>query len=334
MNSLDEQGLAKKAGSLRSKILAGRALVLLAFAQLRNVRVTSITNYFKSDKFIAHLKQPITRAVAFSLCLHAFLIFGIGFVLPDPRKSHNFLQPLEVVLVNSKSRSVPVKADALAQYSLDGGGNTTENKRASTPLPNLSDDKQFTAEQSTQRLQKLEQQVKKLMTQAKNMHSVAQEHAEKQRKDGSNMDGHDLEQRALQIARLEAQITRDFSAYQKLPQRKFIGARTQEYRYAQYIEDWRIKVERIGNLNYPTQARQQKIFGKLQLTVSIRSNGTLESVEVTKSSGQRILDAAAVRIVKLAAPYAPFPEDIRKETDILSIVRTWNFTSADQLESE
>lgn len=282
----------------------------------------------------AYLKQPMTRSVVFSLCLHAFVMFGIGFALPDPRKNHNFLQPLEVVLVNSKSSSIPVKADALAQHSLDGGGNTADDKRASTPLPNLSDDKQFTPEQSTQQLQTLEQQVKKLMTQAKSMYSVTQEHAEKQRQEGSNMNGHDLVQRALEIARLEAQINREFSAYQKLPQRKFIGARTQEYRYAQYIEDWRIKVERIGNLNYPSQARQQKIFGKLQLTVSIRSNGTLENVEVSKSSGQRILDAAAIRIVKLAAPFAPFPDDIRKDTDILSIVRTWHFTSTDQLESE
>lgn len=283
---------------------------------------------------LVDLKQPLAGAVAFSLCLHAFVLFGIGFVLPDPSKRHNFLQPLEVVLVNSKSSARPLKADALAQHNLDGGGNTADNKRASSPLPNLSDDKQFTPEQSTQHLQRLEQQVKKLITQAKSMHNVPQESIEKQRQDGTNMNGRDLVQHALEIARLEAQITRDFSAYQKMPQRKFIGARTQEYRYAQYIEDWRIKVERIGNLNYPAQARQQKIFGQLRLTVSIRADGSLESVEVSKSSGQRILDAAAVRIVKLAAPYAPFPDDIRKETDVLSIVRTWTFTANDHLESE
>lgn len=285
-------------------------------------------------EMLAYLKQPLTIPVAFSLGLHAFVLFGIGFALPDIVKNNNLLQPLEVVLVNSKTRSRPIKADALAQHNLDGGGNTTDNKRASSPLPAISDDLQFTPEQSTQRLQKLEQQVKKLLTQAKSMHVVAQETTEKQRQDGSNMNGRDLVQRALEIARLEAQINRDFSAYQKLPKRKFIGARTQEYRYAQYIEDWRIKVERIGNLNYPSQARQQKIFGQLRLTVSIRADGSVESVEVTKSSGQRILDAAAVRIVKLAAPYAPFPEDIRKDTDILSIVRTWSFTANDQLESE
>jgi len=281
-----------------------------------------------------YLKQPFARALAFSLGLHAFLLFGIGFVLPDTSQNKNFLQPLEVTLVNSKSRSRPLKADALAQHNLDGGGNTADNKRASSPLPTISDDKQFTPEQSRQQLQKLEQQVKKLITQAKSMHSVPQELTEKQRRDGSNSNGRDLVERSLEIARLEAQINRNFSAYQKLPQRKFIGARTQEYRYAQYIEDWRIKVERIGNLNYPAQARQQKIFGKLQLTVSIKADGNVESVEVTKSSGQRILDAAAVRIVKLAAPYAPFPEDIRKETDVLSIVRTWSFTANDNLESE
>ena len=283
---------------------------------------------------LVYAKLPISRSVAFSLCLHAFILFGIGFVLPDPRINNNFLKPLQVVLVNSKSRSAPVKADAFAQHSLDGGGNTAEDKRASSPLPTISDDKQFTPEQSTQRLQKLEQQVKKLMTQAKSMYSVPQAHTDKQRQDGSDMNGRDLVQRALEIARLEAQIDRNFNAYQKMPQRKFIGARTQEYRYAQYIEDWRIKVERIGNLNYPSQARQQRIFGKLQLTVSIRADGSLENVEINKSSGQRILDAAAVRIVKLAAPYAPFPEDIRKETYVLSIVRTWTFTPNDQLESE
>lgn len=286
------------------------------------------------EAVLTYFKQPLAIPVAFSLGLHAFVLFGIGFAMPDLGKNQNILQPLEVVLVNSKSRSRPLKADSLAQHNLDGGGNTADDKRASSPLPAISDDLQFTPEQSKQHLQKLEQQVQKLITQAKSMHVVTQEQTEKQRQDGSNMNGHDLVQRALEIARLEAQINRDFSAYQKMPKRKFIGARTQEYRYAQYIEDWRTKVERIGNLNYPSQARQQKIFGQLRLTVSIKADGSVESVEVTKSSGQRILDAAAVRIVKLAAPYAPFPEDIRKDTDILSIVRTWSFTANDRMESE
>lgn len=277
--------------------------------------------------------SPLSITLPLSIALHAFVLFGIGFVLPDPSKTIDFLQPLEVVLVNSQSRSRPLKADALAQHNLDGGGNTAANKRASSPLPTLSDDKHMVVEQSSRNVKQLEQEVKRLLTQLRSIQSVDQEKTEKKH-ESNHLSGQDLVQRSLEIARLEAQINKDFNAYQKLPKRTFIGARTQEYRYAQYVEDWRVKVERIGNLNYPAQARQQKIFGQLRMTVSIRADGTVENVEINKSSGQRILDAAAVRIVKLAAPYAPFPADIRKNTDILSIVRTWTFTTNDHVETE
>ena len=280
------------------------------------------------------IKQPISAALAFSLALHAVVLFGIGFVLPDPRKAADFLQPLQVVLVNAKSKSRPTQADALAQHNLDGGGNTPENRRAKTPLPNLKDDKQFTPEQTARHVQQLEQESKRLLTQIKSTHSVAQEQDPQQQQESERMNGEDLVQRSLEIARLEAEIHKDIDTYQKMPRRKFIGARTQEFRFAQYVEDWRIKVERIGNLNYPEQARQQKIFGSLQLTVSIHTDGSVENIEVSHSSGQHILDAAAQRIVKLASPFAPFPPDIRRDTDILSITRTWTFTQTDKLESE
>ena len=283
-------------------------------------------------------KQPIAIALAFSLVLHAFMLFGIGFALPDPRKVSDFMQPLQVVLVNSKSKLRPVKADALAQNNLDGGGNTPEDRVAKSPLPTLSDDKQFTPEQSAQRVQQLEQGVKLLLAQAAiSTHSIPQQKTQGQeqlQKASDNTNNRDMVQRSLEIARLGAQISKDFDAYQKLPRRKFIGARTQEYRFAQYIEDWRIKVERIGNMNYPQAARIKKIYGRLQLSVSIRADGSVEKVEVSRSSRQPILDAAARRIVKLAAPFSPLPPDIRKDTDILTITRTWTFTSADTLQSE
>ncbi len=282
----------------------------------------------------ALIKQPLSASLMFSLALHAFILFGIGSILPDPRKAANYLQPLEVVLVNSKSRERPAQADALAQSNLDGGGNTTEERRAKTPLPKLSDDKQFTPEQAEQRQQQLEQESKRLLTQVKSTHSVEQEKNLSQQNESERLSGEDLVQHSLEIIRLEAQIHKNMDAYQKMPRRKFVGARTQEFRFAQYVEDWRIKVERIGNLNYPEQARQQKIYGNLLLTVSIRADGSVESIEVSRSSGQRLLDAAAQRIVKLASPFAPLPPDIRKDTDILSITRTWTFTSSDKLESE
>ena len=102
-------------------------------------------------------------------------------------------------------------------------------------------------------------------------------------------------QRTLEAMRLEAQIAKDMDAYQKRPKRRFIGARAEEYRFARYVEDWRLKIERIGNLNYPEAARKQKLYGSLLLTVSIRADGSVENVEVNRTSGNRILDAAAVQ---------------------------------------
>jgi len=269
----------------------------------------------------------------FSIVLHAFILFGIALVLPDPRSAANFLQPLQVVLVNSKSKSRPLNADALAQHNLDAGGNVAEDRRAKSPLPAIRDDLKFTPEQQTRRVAALELESKRMLAKLKSNYTALQPEPKKQKNSAAG-DGEDLVQKSLEIARLEAQINKNWDDYQKMPRRKFIGARTQEYRFAQYIEDWRIKVERIGNLNYPEQARRQQLFGKLQLSVSIRADGSVESVEVSKSSGQRILDAAAMRIVKLAAPYSPLPPSITKDTDILTITRTWTFTQSDKLESE
>jgi protein TonB len=144
----------------------------------------------------------------------------------------------------------------------------------------------------------------------------------------------EIMQRTLEAVRLEAPIAKDMDAYQKRPKRRFIGARAQEYRFARYVEDWRLKVERIGNMNYPEAARVNKLYGSLVLTVSIRSDGSVEHVEVNKSSGKRILDAAAVKIVQMAGPYAAFPPDIKRDTDILHITRTWTFAKGDELRGE
>jgi len=279
-------------------------------------------------------KQRLTFSVLFSVSLHTFVLFGIAFVVPNWKNTSILSQPLEVTLVNSKSGTRPNNATAYAQSNLDGGGNTDDEHRARTPFPVLGDAKHFTPEQLAQRLRQLKQESKRLLTRKKSDYSVAENKTQQQKRENSGGSGHDLVQRSLEIARLEAQISKSLDMYEKLPRRKFIGARTQEYRYAQYVEDWRAKVERIGNLNYPEMARRQKIYGKLALTVTIRADGSVESIEVNRPSGQRILDASAVRIVKLSAPFPPFPSNIRKDTDVISITRTWIFTSTDKLESE
>ena len=283
---------------------------------------------------LTKLKTSISLAMIFSIALHAFALFGFSLVPPAPHKAADIMQPpLITVLVNSKSKSRPVKADALAQANLDGGGNTEEDRQAKTMLPNIGDDQKITPEQAAKQVAHLEQESKRMLTRLKSSYNLPQPQPQKQ-PDAATATAEDLVQRSLEIARLEAQINKNNDYYQKMPRRKFIGARTQEYRFAQYIEDWRVKVERIGNLNYPEQARREQMYGKLQLSVSIRADGSVENIEVSRSSGHRLLDAAAMRIVKLAGPFSPLPPDITRDVDILTITRTWSFTRSDKLESE
>jgi protein TonB len=134
-----------------------------------------------------------------------------------------------------------------------------------------------------------------------------------------------LTSRGEEIDRLTANLQAKTAAYANRVRRKSVSASTREFRYASYLGAWARKVERIGNLNYPQAARDQRMFGSLVLHVAVRSDGSVEQIRVVRSSGYDLLDEAAVRIVKLAAPYAPFPPDIAAETDVLDIVRTWQF---------
>lgn len=127
------------------------------------------------------------------------------------------------------------------------------------------------------------------------------------------------------IAALNAEIRRKMQAQAERPRRKFISASTKEYKYASYMEAWRAKVERVGNLNYPEEARKRGLTGSLILDVALRPDGAVDQITVRRSSGNKILDDAAIRIVELSAPFAPLPDNIRAETDILHITRTWQF---------
>jgi protein TonB len=290
------------------------------------------------DRRIAVLGKHarIKVAFAFSVLLHLAVVFGVGFKMPDPSKLVT-QQPLEVTLVNTKTAARPQKADALAQANLDGGGNTDANRRARSPLPVPRDATQATELSMAQkRVQQLEREAKQVMTQAqsKTAVEVVPEQPKQPSEEQPGPNAADIMNKSLEIVRLEAQVSREWEAYQKRPRRRFVGARTQEFRLARYIEDWRVKVEKVGEVNYPQAARDQKIYGTLVVTVSIKADGSLDRVELNRPSGVKMLDEAAIRIVKLAAPFAPFPADIAKDTDILSITRTWMFTRSDQFISE
>ena len=267
-----------------------------------------------------------------SILLHAMLL-TVHFGFPEALKVTS-TQPLEVILVNAKTREKPVKAQALAQSNLDGGGNTDQQRRAKTPLPvtkapHAGPDRA----QAQRRVQELEAQQERLLAMAKAsaQTAVAAPPRPTTADEASPQPtGRDLRELALAAMKLQAQIDRRHEEYQKRPRKQFIGANAAEYRFAQYEEEWRNKVERVGTLNYPVEARG-KLYGTLRLEVTIRPDGNVDSVRLERSSGLKVLDDAAFRIVRMAAPYGVFPPDIRTDTDLLVITRTWFFDQGDAI---
>ena len=301
-------------------------------------------------------------AIWCSIFFHAVLL-SIQFQ-PELKKFRDNLPVLQVVLVNAKTQSKPDNTEIYAQANLDRGVNTEQDRKMKTATPAVKQQQaEFTlqpelktkqgakaaqqaAEQTKEqkRVAELEKQAQELMTQinadktveSKPMQKAAAKESEidDQIKPNKKLNLDELTSMALQMERLEAQIAKQQDEYQKRPKRKFIGGRTKEYRYALYVESWRQKVERVGNLNYPEAAKNLKLYGQLQLTVSIKADGSVESIGINRSSGHKVLDEAAKHIVELGAPYATFPDDVRNEVDILSITRTWTFTKEDNLATE
>jgi protein TonB len=271
-------------------------------------------------------------AIGISVALHAALL-SLNFAFPNASRAVKD-KALEIILVNSKSARRPTQAQALAQTNLDGGGNVEENRRAKTPLPpSARQQSGAELEQKQMRVQELEAQQQQLITQTRSKRSTAaQNQREAQPEPSPTLSGREMASSALAMARLEAEISKNVEEYNKRPRMKHIGTRADEYRFAQYVEDWRMKVERIGTLNYP-EAAKGKLYGTLQLSVTIQSDGTVQKIEINRSSGHKILDDAARRIVQMASPYAAFPQDIRRDTDIIEITRTWAFTRHDALET-
>jgi periplasmic protein TonB len=280
--------------------------------------------------------RVLGAAIGLSLALHAALL-SMQFKFPDATRWKSSSAPIEVVLVNARTKDRPAKADALAQANLNRGGTVEENRRAKTPLP-VTEPRQPGKDlaEAQRRQRSLEAQQAELLAKARDAQGRVPASAERQPEidnPGDKPSGRDLADLALAAMRLQAQIDRQIDEYQKRPRKKFIGANTAEYRFAQYEEDWRVKIERIGTLNYPPEARG-RVYGNLRLTVSIRPDGNVESIELDRSSGLKVLDAAAFKIVRMATPFAVFPPDIRRDTDLLVITRTWFFGQGDKIWTE
>ncbi|MGE5240326.1 MAG: TonB family protein [Bacteroidota bacterium] len=274
-----------------------------------------------------------------SFLVHMVVILGVTFTMPKLRELPG-LPTLEITLVQTASDKRPKDPEFLAQANQDGGGDSDASDIAKNPLPvrEISPvNRDFPTFQSVpQNRVQSEREITTLLT---------QEDTRKIKARDAKPDKKDLQQQPPNLglmaraqmqeerARLNAEISRTWQEYQKRPRHMFLNARTEEYKYAAYMDAWRAKVERIGNLNYPEEAKQRHLTGNLLLDVALNADGTINNISIRRSSGQKILDDAAIRIVELAAPFAPFPPDIRADTDVLHITRTWKFNET-QLSSE
>lgn len=281
------------------------------------------------------LKPAVTPAdrlgltLFFAGALHALIILGVSFEM-DKLLPRDLPLTMEITLVHSKSDEAPEQADYLAQANQKGGGNVAEKMRPSSPVSNPRPTEEHgDAEQSLPMMapppQPVSEQIQLMTTDSKSHSKVKDPDQSPQPPLPDAPSAAELMSRSREIARLSAEIRQKQQTYAQMPREKYISANTRESQYAAYQDAWRQKVERIGNLNYPDQAKRQKLNGTLLLDVAINSDGSVKSITVERSSGHKVLDDGAVRIVKMAAPFSPLPAEIRKEVDVLHITRVWQF---------
>ncbi|ANB16834.1 energy transducer TonB [Dokdonella koreensis] len=269
----------------------------------------------------------------FSVLAHAVVALGLTF---DYEKAAPRLPSLDVILVQSASGERPDKADFLAQASNSGGGDAEQplrpSERLSSPVPKATEGiAPVPTEDAAPR--PTPARPDEMLTRQQSDFSVRTDREAHETPPVPEAAQRDALQRRLEMARLAEELQRESQRYAKRPKRKYISANTREYAYAAYMRAWVARVERIGNLNYPDDARRNKLQGEVILTVGLGRDGSLRSVDVIKSSGHKALDEAAERSIHLAAPFPVVP-DTDEKIDELYITRTWQFLPGDVLRTQ
>lgn len=276
-----------------------------------------------------HHPDVLTVALFIAAAAHAIVLLGVNF---NPFLDEMRTPPsLEVILVEQSNSDKPDEAAYLSTFSQDGGGDSEENTRPSSPFASSMDvDSDGLA--ATPILKSApkpsEESAEEVVTAVFSEESVKTEDSSENNEQSDAAEDSVVVEQNMDIARLAAEIERQQQEFAKRPKKKHINARTTETAAASYMHKWVKQVERVGNLNYPDAARRNKMTGSLILIVGIYKNGDIESVTVDESSGHKLLDDAAVRIVEMAAPFAAMTGSLAEETDILYIVRTWEFESS------
>lgn len=303
------------------------------------VKFVTCCNFYPRVKFIS--KNPtLSIAIAFSLLAHGALL-AVRFAAPDAFHFRPADPGLEVILVNAKHDRKPVKAEALAQANLDGGGNANAG-RAKSPLPNLKRNEDGdNIKAARRRIAELEEKQQKILSQAasKTRLSVPQIADAAKTHQPPQPDGMDQTESARALARMEAEINKRIEDYNKRPKKTQITPSTREVGYAMYYATLQKRIENIGTLNFPQQGGK-KLYGELIVYIPIFQDGTIYEKEggprVERSSGNQALDSAALRIVRRAAPFGRFPDNMRSsgKDDVWEIITRFKFTRDDALEAE
>ncbi len=263
-----------------------------------------------------------------AIVLHGLLLLGIGFKLPEHKSTS---QTIEITLATHKSVHEPKDADFLAQHNQEASGTIDEAK-------------QLTAERQAEFADSQVRDVNPILQQSASTRQIKDQQllsttAESERKTRLKLNPDERDEReplegttedqvlvSTEIASLQAKLDRQRQEYAKRPRvRTLTSVSTKASFDAKYLHDWSSRIEQVGNKNYPREALNRRITGNLRLSVMINPDGTIYEIKVLQSSGQRILDDAARQIVRLAAPFASFPPEIRKHADRLQIIRTWRF---------
>ncbi len=304
--------------------------------------------------------DKLALTVVVAIVVHAMVVLGVSFA-PEPHAPSRF-ESMEVILVAERSDEAAKNAKLLAQANLIGGGDTPDDVRPSAPVkaplpapvariastpppmtrtqpsppieqPAPADNRHGRAEVKDRLTRIGERGELPLAARSPTRPTQVRPDAPRdpQPDPQPQQDSQTLPVGAQQLvhsfalANLAAELQEKLESHAKQPRRKYISAETKEYRYASYMEGFRAKVERVGNLNYPEEARRRQIYGEVMLDVALNSAGSVVGISVRRSSGKTVLDDAAIRIVGLAAPYDPLPAEIRTEVDELHITRIWKF---------
>ncbi|MEB1548089.1 energy transducer TonB [Xanthomonas campestris pv. campestris] len=277
-------------------------------------------------------RQRLTATLVISLLLHGLLILGVGFAVSEDAP---LVPTLDVIFSQTSTPLTPKQADFLAQANQQGGGNhdTAQRPRDSQPgvVPQDRTGLAPQAQRATTVQAPLPTQTR-VVSSRRGEQAVPTPQPNPQTDPLSPADAQRV-QRDAEMARLAAEVHLRSEQYAKRPNRKFVSASTREYAYANYLRAWVDRTERVGNLNYPDEARRRRLGGKVVITVGVRRDGSVESSRVLVSSGTPVLDAAALRVVQLAQPFPPLPRS-KDDVDILQVTRTWLFLPGGELHDD